>query len=93
MEITTSNFYLSSFYDSKRYNSSSNTSNVFFSISSIAQVAKALEDNQKLLGFMHFSLECDTLERVFLDLCSRADNKSMSNGANMNNADKANHIG
>ncbi|XP_028048892.2 uncharacterized protein LOC105837746 isoform X2 [Monomorium pharaonis] len=42
----------------------------------IAQVAKALEDNHKLLGFSHFSLECDTLERVFLDLCARADNGS-----------------
>ncbi|KAL6258986.1 hypothetical protein P5V15_008908 [Pogonomyrmex californicus] len=42
----------------------------------IAQVAKALEDNRKLLGFSHFSLECDTLERVFLDLCARADNGS-----------------
>ncbi|XP_032690190.1 uncharacterized protein LOC116853290 isoform X2 [Odontomachus brunneus] len=40
----------------------------------IAQTAKALEDNRKLLGFSHFSLECDTLERVFLDLCARADN-------------------
>lgn len=93
MEIITSMFYFSSFCDSNRYHPSSNMSNVFISISSIAQVAKALEDNQKLLGFMHFSLECDTLERVFLDLCSRADNKSMLNGANMNNVDKANHIG
>ncbi|KAF7403454.1 hypothetical protein HZH68_006248 [Vespula germanica] len=59
----------------------------------IGQVAKALEDNQKLLGFMHFSLECDTLERVFLDLCARADNNSMLNGTNLNNADKVNHIG
>ncbi|KAG5315958.1 ABCAD protein, partial [Acromyrmex insinuator] len=42
----------------------------------IAQVAKALEDNRKLLGFSHFSLECDTLERVFLDLCARADKGS-----------------
>ncbi|XP_020291877.1 uncharacterized protein LOC109858741 isoform X2 [Pseudomyrmex gracilis] len=42
----------------------------------IAQIAKALEDNHKLLGFSHFSLECDTLERVFLDLCARADNGS-----------------
>ncbi|XP_011684588.1 PREDICTED: uncharacterized protein LOC105447955 isoform X2 [Wasmannia auropunctata] len=42
----------------------------------IAQVAKALEDNRKLLGFSHFSLECDTLERVFLDLCARADSGS-----------------
>ncbi|XP_035722982.1 uncharacterized protein LOC118441973 isoform X2 [Vespa mandarinia] len=58
----------------------------------IAQVAKVLEDNQKLLGFIHFSLECDTLERVFLDLCARADNNSLLNGANINNADKVNHI-
>ncbi|RLU15876.1 hypothetical protein DMN91_011632 [Ooceraea biroi] len=42
----------------------------------IAQVAKALEDNCKLLGYSHFSLECDTLERVFLDLCARADSGS-----------------
>ncbi|XP_014474957.1 PREDICTED: ATP-binding cassette sub-family A member 13 isoform X2 [Dinoponera quadriceps] len=42
----------------------------------IAQTAKALEDNRKLLGFSHFSLECDTLERVFLDLCARADSGS-----------------
>ncbi|XP_018348552.1 PREDICTED: uncharacterized protein LOC108752306 [Trachymyrmex septentrionalis] len=42
----------------------------------IAQVAKALEDNRKLLGFSHFSLECDTLERVFLDLCAQADRGS-----------------
>ncbi|XP_015191826.1 PREDICTED: uncharacterized protein LOC107074670 isoform X2 [Polistes dominula] len=59
----------------------------------IAQAAKVLEDNQKLLGFLHFSLECDTLERVFLDLCARADNTSMLNQVNMNNSDKVNHIG
>ncbi|XP_019697173.1 ATP-binding cassette sub-family A member 13 isoform X1 [Harpegnathos saltator] len=44
----------------------------------IAQTAKALEDSRKLLGFSHFSLECDTLERVFLDLCARADSGSSS---------------
>ncbi|XP_014612694.1 PREDICTED: uncharacterized protein LOC106791527 isoform X1 [Polistes canadensis] len=59
----------------------------------IAQAAKVLEDNQKLLGFLHFSLECDTLERVFLDLCARADNNSMLNRVNINNSDKVNHIG
>ncbi|XP_043289977.1 uncharacterized protein ldd isoform X2 [Venturia canescens] len=39
----------------------------------IAAVVKLLEDNKKTLGFAHISLECDSLERVFLDLCSRAD--------------------
>ncbi|XP_043253492.1 retinal-specific phospholipid-transporting ATPase ABCA4 isoform X1 [Colletes gigas] len=42
----------------------------------IAQAAKALEDSRKILGYSHFSLECDSLERVFLDLCSRADSGS-----------------
>lgn len=40
---------------------------------SISAAAKILEDNKKSLGFSHISLECDTLERVFLDLCGRAD--------------------
>lgn len=44
-----------------------------FVSNSIAGVAKILEDNQKLLAFTHFSLECDNLERVFLDLCSKED--------------------
>lgn len=43
---------------------------------SIAQAAKMLEDSRKILGYSHFSLECDTLERVFLDLCSRAESGS-----------------
>lgn len=43
---------------------------------SIAQAAKVLEDSRKILGYSHFSLECDTLERVFLDLCSRAESGS-----------------
>ncbi|XP_017788277.1 PREDICTED: uncharacterized protein LOC108570860 [Habropoda laboriosa] len=42
----------------------------------IAHAAKVIEDNRKLLGYSHFSLECDTLEKVFLDLCSRAENGS-----------------
>lgn len=39
----------------------------------IAAAIKLLEDNKKKLGFSRISLECDTLEKVFLDLCSRAD--------------------
>ncbi|XP_026675626.1 uncharacterized protein LOC108632621 isoform X2 [Ceratina calcarata] len=39
----------------------------------IVQVAKVLEDNKKMLGYSHFSLECDSLEQVFLDLCARAE--------------------
>ncbi|KAK0086066.1 hypothetical protein PV325_003922 [Microctonus aethiopoides] len=39
----------------------------------ISSAIKALEDNKKSLGFSCVSLECDTLERVFLDLCSRAE--------------------
>ncbi|XP_048511619.1 ATP-binding cassette sub-family A member 13 isoform X2 [Athalia rosae] len=39
----------------------------------IAGAVKALEDNQEQLGFSHFNLECDTLERVFLDMCAHAD--------------------
>ncbi|XP_053595540.1 uncharacterized protein LOC103571174 isoform X2 [Microplitis demolitor] len=39
----------------------------------IAGVIKNLEDNQKTLGFSRITLECDTLEKVFLDLCLRAD--------------------
>ncbi|XP_033187616.2 lipid droplet defective isoform X1 [Bombus vancouverensis nearcticus] len=42
----------------------------------IAQAAKILEDSRRNLGYSHFSLECDTLERVFLDLCSRAESGS-----------------
>ncbi|KAG7198455.1 hypothetical protein KM043_005838 [Ampulex compressa] len=42
----------------------------------IAQAAKALEDNSKHLGYSHFSLECDTLERVFLDLCAKEESGS-----------------
>ncbi|XP_033223873.1 phospholipid-transporting ATPase ABCA1 isoform X3 [Belonocnema kinseyi] len=43
----------------------------------IAAAAKVLEDNKNVIGFTHFSLECDTLERVFLDLCSDAENGSV----------------
>ncbi|KAK9294638.1 hypothetical protein QLX08_010802 [Tetragonisca angustula] len=42
----------------------------------IAQATKVLEDSRKIVGYSHFSLECDTLERVFLDLCSRAESGS-----------------
>ncbi|XP_050450054.1 uncharacterized protein LOC126850786 isoform X1 [Cataglyphis hispanica] len=58
----------------------------------IAQAAKLLEDNRKLLGFSHFSLECDTLERVFLDLCARADNKSSIIKANEDSVAVIEHI-
>nr|XP_033323682.1 uncharacterized protein LOC117218991 isoform X1 [Megalopta genalis]XP_033323683.1 uncharacterized protein LOC117218991 isoform X1 [Megalopta genalis]XP_033323684.1 uncharacterized protein LOC117218991 isoform X1 [Megalopta genalis] len=44
----------------------------------IAHAAKVLEDSRKIVGYSHFSLECDTLERVFLDLCSRAESGSGS---------------
>lgn len=60
---------------------------------SIAQAAKLLEDNRKLLGYSHFSLECDTLERVFLDLCTRADNKSSSIKENEDRVAVIEHIG
>ncbi|XP_024889665.1 ATP-binding cassette sub-family A member 13 isoform X1 [Temnothorax curvispinosus] len=59
---------------------------------SIAQVAKALEDNRKLLGFSHFSLECDTLERVFLDLCARADNGSSVIRASQDSVINVEHV-
>jgi len=52
-----------------------------------------LEDNRKLLGFSHFSLECDTLERVFLDLCARADNKSSNIKENADRVAVIEHIG
>ncbi|XP_072756384.1 uncharacterized protein Ldd isoform X2 [Anoplolepis gracilipes] len=58
----------------------------------IAQAAKLLEDNRKLLGFSHFSLECDTLERVFLDLCARADNRSTTIKANEDSVAVIEHV-
>ncbi|XP_011868082.1 PREDICTED: uncharacterized protein LOC105562133 isoform X2 [Vollenhovia emeryi] len=58
----------------------------------IAQVAKALEDNRKLLGFSHFSLECDTLERVFLDLCARADSGSSAIRASQDSVITVEHV-
>ncbi|KAL0111880.1 hypothetical protein PUN28_013230 [Cardiocondyla obscurior] len=58
----------------------------------ITQVAKALEDNRKLLGFSHFSLECDTLERVFLDLCARADNGSSVIRASQDSVISVEHV-
>ncbi|XP_023289550.1 uncharacterized protein LOC105698871 [Orussus abietinus] len=39
----------------------------------IAKATRVLEENQKLLGFSHYTLECDSLEKVFLNMCSRAD--------------------
>lgn len=42
-------------------------------IFSITGAVKALEDNQERLGFSHFNVECDTLERVFLDMCADAE--------------------
>lgn len=60
---------------------------------SIAQAAKTLEDNRKLLGFSHFSLECDTLERVFLDLCARADSGSSIITATQDSVVNVEHVG
>ncbi|XP_043481651.1 ATP-binding cassette sub-family A member 13 isoform X2 [Leptopilina heterotoma] len=42
----------------------------------ISAALKIIEDNKDLIGFTHFSLECDTLEKFFLDLCSEAENGS-----------------
>ncbi|OAD61200.1 ATP-binding cassette sub-family A member 13 [Eufriesea mexicana] len=57
----------------------------------IAQAAKVLEDNRKILGYSHFSLECDTLERVFLDLCSRAENGSPVTTSSQDSVIDVNH--
>ncbi|XP_046740699.1 uncharacterized protein LOC124408067 isoform X2 [Diprion similis] len=39
----------------------------------MAEVVKTLEDNQQTVGFSHFNVECDTLERIFLNMCTDAD--------------------
>ncbi|KZC04437.1 ATP-binding cassette sub-family A member 13 [Dufourea novaeangliae] len=59
----------------------------------IAQAAKMLEDSRKLVGYSHFSLECDTLERVFLDLCSRAESGSSVIRASQDSVASVDHIG
>jgi hypothetical protein len=56
-------------------------------------MAKALEDNCKHLGYSHFSLECDTLERVFLDLCARADSGSSIIKASQDSIVSVEHVG
>ncbi|CAK9819447.1 ATP-binding cassette sub-family A member 13 [Anthophora plagiata] len=59
----------------------------------IAHAAKVLEDNRKKLGYSHFSLECDSLERVFLDLCSRAENGSSVMRSNQDSVITVNNVG
>ncbi|XP_076548743.1 lipid droplet defective isoform X1 [Osmia lignaria lignaria] len=59
----------------------------------IALAAKVLEDSRKILGYSHFSLECDTLERVFLDLCSRAENGSSIIRASQDSVATVDHVG
>lgn len=39
------------------------------------KLCSVLEENQTELGFVNFSMNCTTLEKVFLDLCSKADMK------------------
>ncbi|XP_024944655.1 uncharacterized protein LOC107271675 isoform X2 [Cephus cinctus] len=41
----------------------------------IAGVARLLEENRHSLNFSHFSLECDDLESVFLELCGDTEHK------------------
>ncbi|XP_046491171.1 uncharacterized protein ldd isoform X1 [Neodiprion pinetum] len=43
----------------------------------MVEVMKILEDNQHIAGFSHFNVECDTLERIFLDMCTHADSGQM----------------
>ena len=59
----------------------------------IAQAAKVLEDSRKMLGYSHFSLECDTLERVFLDLCARAESGSSVIRASQDSVASVDHVG
>ncbi|XP_076237165.1 lipid droplet defective [Calliopsis andreniformis] len=59
----------------------------------IAQAAKVLEDSRKILGYSHFSLECDSLERVFLDLCARAESGSSVIRANQDNVTTTDYVG
>ncbi|XP_078047717.1 lipid droplet defective isoform X2 [Augochlora pura] len=59
----------------------------------IAHAAKVLEDSRKILGYSHFSLECDTLERVFLDLCSRAESGSAVIRASQDSVATVDHVG
>ncbi|XP_076176197.1 lipid droplet defective isoform X2 [Ptiloglossa arizonensis] len=59
----------------------------------IAQAAKALEDSRKILGYSHFSLECDSLERVFLELCSHADSGSSVIRASQDSVASVEHVG
>lgn len=72
MEYRTSKFYFA--YNlttiAECFSKPAATSNVSFSI---AGAVRALEDNQESLGYSHFSVECDTIERVFLDMCANAD--------------------
>ncbi|XP_011308769.1 uncharacterized protein ldd isoform X2 [Fopius arisanus] len=49
----------------------------------IARVIKNLEENKTSLGFSRISLDCDTLERVFLNLCGKAENESSVIGGSL----------
>ncbi|XP_053973403.1 uncharacterized protein LOC128873691 isoform X1 [Hylaeus volcanicus] len=59
----------------------------------IAQAAKALEESRNILGYSHFSLECDSLERVFLDVCSRAESGSFVIGPSQDSVGTGGHLG
>ncbi|XP_076284763.1 lipid droplet defective isoform X2 [Lasioglossum baleicum] len=59
----------------------------------IGHAAKVLEDSRKVVGYSHFSLECDTLERVFLDLCARAENGSTVIGASQDSVATVDYVG
>ncbi|XP_063992095.1 ATP-binding cassette sub-family A member 13-like isoform X2 [Diachasmimorpha longicaudata] len=49
----------------------------------IAGVIKKLEDSKTSLGFSRISLDCDTLERVFLSLCGKAEHKNSHVGGSL----------
>ncbi|XP_028982053.1 uncharacterized protein LOC107039836 isoform X2 [Diachasma alloeum] len=49
----------------------------------IAGVIKKLEENKTSLGFSRISLDCDTLERVFLNLCGKAEHGSSAIGGSL----------
>ncbi|XP_076641439.1 lipid droplet defective [Halictus rubicundus] len=59
----------------------------------IGHAAKVLEDSRKVVGYSHFSLECDSLERVFLDLCSRAESGSSVIRASQDSVATVDHVG
>ncbi|XP_066598930.1 uncharacterized protein ldd isoform X2 [Prorops nasuta] len=62
-------------------------------LNDLERALKSLEGNQETLGYTRLTLECDTLEKVFLDLCGKADSGSNFMKASLDSVASVDQIG